>query len=195
MKQLTDFIKSKIQIEETDLQIVLSKFKEKMVKKGQFILKKGQIANQYFFIKSGGCRFFYGDYEEQNTSWVVFQDDFFTEISSLSPQKPTRFSIEAIENTELLYIEKSDMDALYKQIPAWQEFGRRIWEAMSVRMVNQIVSFQALSAEERYVEFMKTPELVQKVPIKHLATYLGITPNALSRIRKKISQYALPTKR
>jgi len=58
MKQLNDFIKSKVILEESDLQIILSKFKEKTVKKGQFILKKGQIANQYFYIKSGGLRFF-----------------------------------------------------------------------------------------------------------------------------------------
>jgi CRP-like cAMP-binding protein len=194
MKQLADFIKSKIYIEETDLQAVLSKFKERTVNKGQFILKKGQIAHQYFFIKSGGCRFFYGDYDQENTTWVVFQNDFFTEISSLNPQKPTRFNVEAIETTELLYIEKSDMDALYKQIPAWQEFGRKTWETMSVRMIEQILSFQTLTAEERYLEFMKNPDLIQKVPVKNLASYLGITPNALSRIRKNINQYSLPTK-
>jgi CRP-like cAMP-binding protein len=194
MKQLTDFIKSKIHIEETDLQVVLSKFKERTVNKGQFILKKGQIAHQYFFIKSGGCRFFYGDYDQENTTWVVFQDDFFTEISSLNPQKPTRFNVEVIETTKLLYIEKSDMDALYKQIPAWQEFGRKTWETMSVRMIEQILSFQTLTAEERYLEFMKNPDLIQKVPVKNLASYLGITPNALSRIRKNINQYAFSTK-
>jgi CRP-like cAMP-binding protein len=194
MKQLADFIKSKIHIEETDLQVVLSKFKERTVNKGQFILKKGQIAHQYFFIKSGGCRFFYGDYDQENTTWVVFQDDFFTEISSLNPQKPTRFNVEAIETTELLYIEKSDMDALYKQIPAWQEFGRKTWETMSVRMIEQILSFQTLTAEERYLEFMKNPDLIQKVPVKNLASYLGITPNALSRIRKNINQYAFSNK-
>jgi Cyclic nucleotide-binding domain len=186
MKQLADFIKSKIHIEETDLQAVLSKFKERTVNKGQFILKKGQIAHQYFFIKSGGCRFFYGDYEQENTTWVVFQDDFFTEISSLHPQKPSRFNVEAIE--------KSDMDALYKQIPAWQEFGRKTWQEYAVRMIDMILNFQSQTAEERYLEFMKTPELIQRVPIKHLATYLGITPNALSRIRKNINQYSFPTK-
>lgn len=67
MEQLADYIKSKIRIAETDLHIILSKFKARTVNKGQFILKKGQIAQQYFFIKSGGCRFFYGEYDQQNT--------------------------------------------------------------------------------------------------------------------------------
>ncbi len=78
------------------------------------------------------------------------------------------------------------MDFLYSHVAAWQEFGRKIWEKMAVRMVDQIVSFQTLSAEDRYMEFMNTPELLQKVPVKNLASFLGITPNALSRIRKNI---------
>lgn len=186
MEEFKKFIKSIVGIDDMDMQLVLSRCREKKVAKGKFILKKGQIATQYFFIISGGVRFFYGDYDQENTSWVVFKNEFFTDISSLNPQKPTRFNIEAIEDSELLVIDKSDMDFLYSHISVWQEFGRKIWETMSVRMVEQIISFQTLSAEERYLEFMNTPELIQKVPVKHLASFLGITPNALSRIRKNI---------
>jgi len=186
MKEFSDFIKSKVVIKETDLDIILADFKIKQVKKGQLVLKRGQIAYQYFYIRSGALRFFFGEFDEQLTAWVVFQNEFFTEISSLNPQKPTRFNIEAIEDTELVYINKPEMEKLYKQFPAWQEFGRITWEAMAVRMINQIISFQTLSAEERYLEFMAKSELVKRVPVKQIASYLGITPNALSRIRKNI---------
>jgi CRP-like cAMP-binding protein len=186
MEQLSDFIKSKVAIEETDLQIILSKFKQQTVKKGNFVLKKGQIASQYFFIKSGGLRFSYGEFDVRDTSWVVFQNQFFTEMSSLMPQKPTRFNLEAIEETVLLYISNVEMELLYKQFPIWQEFGRKTWEGLAVGMIEQIVNFQTLSAEERYLEFLKDPVLIQKVPVKNLASLLGITPNALSRIRKNI---------
>ena len=195
MKQFSDFIKSKVSIEDEDLQIILSKFKEKIINKEQFVLKKGQIANQYFFIKSGGLRFYYGEYGNEKTTWVVFQNVFFTEISSLNPNIPTRFNIEAIEKTELLYIDKTEMENLYRQFPAWQEFGRKTWEAMAVQMIDQIVGFQTLSAEERYLQFLKTHNLTQRVPVKTLASLLGITPNALSRIRKKISQFEFTTQR
>ena len=186
MEEFTKFIQSIFSIDEIDLQLIFSKCREKMVLKGKFILKKGQIANQYFFIKSGGVRFFYGEYEQENTSWVVFSNEFFTQISSLNPQKPSRFNIEAIEDSELIVIDKSNMDLLYRHIPAWQEFGRKVWEQMSVRMIEQIISFQTLTAEDQYLEFMNTPELIQKIPVKHLASFLGITPNALSRIRRNI---------
>jgi CRP-like cAMP-binding protein len=186
MDSLKKFILSIVKIDAKDLDIILSKFKERTVSKGQFILRKGQIAHQYYFIKSGGLRFFFGDFYEQTTAWVIFKNEFFTEICSLNPQVPTRFNIEAIENTELIYIEKDEMDLLYRQFPLLQEFGRKIWESMSVRMVDIILDYQILSAEQRYLNFMKMPELIQKIPVKHLASYLGITPNALSRIRKNI---------
>lgn len=186
MQQFINFIKTIVSIDDIDLKLVLSKCREIEVEKGKYILKKGQVANQYFFINSGGVRFFYGEYDQQNTSWVVFSNEFFTEISSLNPQKPSRFNIEAIEDSELIIIDKSDMDFLYRHVPAWQELGRKVWEQMSVRMIEQIVSFQTLSAEERYLQFINTPELIQKIPVKHLASFLGITPNALSRIRKNI---------
>jgi len=186
MNKFSGFIRSKIEIDKADLEIILSCFKTRQIKKGQLILKRGQIAYQYFYINSGALRFFFGEFEEQFTAWIVFEDEFFTEISSLNPQKPTRFNIEAIEDTELIYIDMSDMEILYKQFPAWQEFGRITWEAMAVRMIDQIINFQTLSAEERYLALITNSKIAQSVPVKQIASYLGITPNALSRIRKNI---------
>jgi len=186
MDELASFIKSRIHIDHSDLESILSKFKQKTIPKGKLLLKRGQIASQYFYVKSGALRFFYGEFNEQLTAWVVFQNEFFTEISSLNPQKPTRFNIEAIEETALNYIDKADMEQLYKQYPIWQEFGRITWEGMAIRMIDEIIRFQTLSAEERYLEFLKIPGFLQRVPVKQLASYLGITPNALSRIRKNI---------
>jgi CRP-like cAMP-binding protein len=186
MNKFSDFIRSKVAIGKSDLEIILSHFKTRPVKKGQLILKRGQIAYQYFYINSGALRFFFGEFEEQFTAWIVFQNEFFTEISSLNPQKPTRFNIEAIEDTELIYIDRLDMEMLYKQFPAWQEFGRVTWEAMAVRMIDQIINFQTLSAEERYLALITNSKIMQSVPVKQIASYLGITPNALSRIRKNI---------
>ncbi|MGX7687820.1 Crp/Fnr family transcriptional regulator [Flectobacillus roseus] len=186
MESFKKFIKTIIGIDEIDLNLVLSKCRSRAIPKGKLLLKKGQIATQYYFIVSGGLRFYYETIEKDNTTWVVFKNEFFTEISSLHTQMPTRFNIEAIEETEILVIDKSDMDFLYAHVPVWQEFGRKIWEAMSVRMIDQILNFQTLTAEQRYIQFMSNPEMLQKVSVKDLAAVLGITPNALSRIRKNI---------
>ena len=186
MEEFIKFIKTIIWIDDLDLQLVLSRCTEREVAKGKLILRKGQIANQYFFIVSGGLRFFYDRDDQENTTWVTFRNEFFTEISSLNPQKPSRFNIEAVEETKLVIIDKKDMDFLYGHIAVWQEFGRKIWESISVRMIDNLLNFQTLSAEERYLVFMNNPEMIGKIPVKQLAAVLGITPNALSRIRKNI---------
>lgn len=186
MQQLINFIKSKISIDENDLQIILSKFTIQSVKKGSFVLRKGQTPNQYFYTQSGGLRFSYGDYNTFNTTWIVLENQFFTEMSRPNRLMPTSINIEAIEDTELLCITYADMEWLYANIPSWNEFARKTWEGLMVQMIEQIINFQTLSAEERYLEFMKSPEVLQKVPVKNVASLLGITPNALSRIRKNI---------
>lgn len=186
MENFVKFIRQTISIDDSELNIVLSRCQKKSVPKGTLVLKKGQIANQYFYIVFGGLRFFYEGSTSENTTWVVFKNEFFTEISSLNPQKPTRFNIIAVEDTDLIIIEKKDMDFLYGHVPVWHEFGRKIWEETTVRMIDQILKFQTLTAEERYLEFLNTPEILQKIPVKQLASVLGITPNALSRIRKNI---------
>ncbi|MFC3562884.1 Crp/Fnr family transcriptional regulator [Pedobacter jamesrossensis] len=186
MEEFIKFIKTIVAIDDFDLQLIISKCRTRKIPKGKLILRKGQISRQYFFIISGGTRFFYELNGQENTTWVNFKNEFFTEISSLSTQKPTRFNIEAIEDTELVVVDKNDMDFLYAHIPMWEEFGRKIFEGMVVRMIDQILNFQTLSAEERYLGFLKNPEMIQKIPIKQLAAVLGITPNALSRIRKNV---------
>ncbi|GGI29539.1 Crp/Fnr family transcriptional regulator [Pedobacter mendelii] len=186
MEEFIAFIKKMIWIDGPDLELVISKCRQRKISKGKLILRQGQIADQYFFIVSGGVRFFYDWNDQENTTWVTFKNEFFTEISSLNPQKPSRFNIEAIEDTKLIVIDKRDMDFLYGHISAWEEFGRKIWEEMSVRMIDQILNFQTLSAEQRYLEFVNNPDFLLKIPVKQLAAILGITPNALSRIRKNI---------
>ncbi|MBS7562905.1 Crp/Fnr family transcriptional regulator [Mucilaginibacter sp. Bleaf8] len=185
MEHLKTLISKQVVISESDLQTVISKFRIKELKKGQLLLKRAQIAGQYYYINSGALRFYYGD-EPQLTAWVVLPGEFFAEISSLNPQQPTRFNVEAVEATELFCIDKADMELLYQQLPAWQEFGRKTWEAMAIRMIDEIIRFQTLSAEERYLEFLRKPGFMQHVTVKQLASYLGITPNALSRIRKNL---------
>lgn len=118
MEEFKKFIKTIVSIDEHDLDLVLSKCRLKTISKGRLILKTGQIANQYFFILSGGVRFFYHKDDQENTTWVCFKNEFFTEISSLNPQRPTRFNIQAIEDSQIIVIDKNDMNFLYGYIPS-----------------------------------------------------------------------------
>lgn len=186
MTELSDFIKSQINISDNDLQTILSKFQERSIDKDRFVIKKGQMVTSYYFIKSGGLRIYFDKEGRQITGWLAFQNDFFTELNSLKSGQPTQFNIQAIENCTLLTIDKSQMEILYKQFPLWQQFGRQIWENAFLKVINGILSYQTMTAEERYLNMMKQSDLLQKVPLKQLASYLGITQTSLSRLRKKI---------
>jgi CRP-like cAMP-binding protein len=186
MEQLTDFIRSQINIDDKVLEHILSNFKERVIAKDKFALKKGQIATEYFFIQSGGLRIYLDDQDRQVTAWIALENNFFTELSSLNHQTPTRFNIQAIEDTVLLTINKDKMEGLYQQFPEWQQFGRQIWETAFLKIIDGIIAFQTMTAEERYLMTMQGSELLNRIPLKDLASFLGITPTSLSRLRKTI---------
>lgn len=184
MQQLAAFIQSTVRVDDDELETILSRFQERAVNKGQFVLKKGQVAGEYIFIKSGGLRFFFNESGQEITAWVALENEFFTEITSLRPQVPTRFYISAIEDSVLFVIKDHDMEQLYNQFAQWQAFGRKIHESMLMRIITQTIGLQTLTAEERYRVTMKESTLLQRVPLKQLSSLLGITSNSLSRIRK-----------
>jgi len=186
MEALVALIKSRISISDDDLTTITRQFEQRHLKKNKFLLTKGQIASAYYFIQSGGLRIYLDTGDKQITGWIALENDFFTELSSLKTNSPTRFHIQAIEDTTLYAISKEKMEHLYGQLPAWQQFGRMIWEDAFLKMIDGIMSYQTMTAEERYLNAIKNSELMQRIPLKDLSTYLGITPNSLSRIRKNI---------
>jgi CRP-like cAMP-binding protein len=186
MTELRCFINSQINVSDEDLGIILSYFKELSIEKDRHLLKKGQTANAYYFIQSGGLRIYFEKGDRQITAWLAFENDFFTELSSLKSQTPTMFNIQALETTTLLSIDRMDMEFLYQRFPAWQQFGRQVWEDAFLKVVNAILSYQTMTAEERYIYLMEQSDVLQRVPLKQLASYLGITQTSLSRLRKSI---------
>jgi CRP-like cAMP-binding protein len=186
MEKLKNHIKSQVQIDDVDLEIILSNFKELKISKDRFALKQGQIVTNYYFIKSGGLRIYFDHNDKQVTSWIALENEFFTDLASLKNQAPSKFNFQAIEETVLLTIKTDKMEQLYKQFPLWQQFGRQIWETNFLKLVEGVIGFQTFTAEERYLSTMQESELLQRVALKHLASYLGVTPSSLSRLRKSI---------
>jgi CRP-like cAMP-binding protein len=186
METLKNYINSQIDISEAELEIILSNFQELKLAEGRFALRRGQLATNHYFVVSGGLRIYFDHNGKEITSWIVLENDFFTDLSSLKNRTPSRFNVQAMEDTILLTIKADKMEELYKKIPSWQQFGRQIAEANFLKLIDNIIGFQTMTAEERYLKAMQTPELLQRVPLKYLASFLGITPTSLSRLRKTI---------
>lgn len=184
---LKHIIQSTIAISLDELGFMLTLFKPLDLKKDDYFLELGKRCHQVAFIKSGMLRIYYpNDKGEETTCYFSLPNEFVTSFSSFSTGNASAENIQAIMPTELLVIEKSDLEMLYAKIPVTQEFGRKSAENVTMLMEKRIALFLNNSAEERYEYMLKhQPILLQTVPLQYLASYLGITPQHLSRLRKK----------
>lgn len=120
------------------------------------------------------------------TVWIAFPDYFGSEVQSFISGQPSRFFLQAIEDTELYVLPKSSLVACYQTLPRTQEMVRKIWEEGIVHIIDRMIYLQSEPAEKRYLDLIKDPDYLKLIPQKYLASYLGVTPTSLSRIRKKI---------
>lgn len=184
MDRFIENINKYIQPTHDDLAKILQYFHKKEIKKGRFLVRSGHTSNEFVFIDKGCLRVYWErDYNEV-TGWFAFEDDFFCELSSFIPQKASTFGVQAIEDTVIRYITRAEMDKLFLEVPIFETFIRKFWEQIISHLVDNVVSFQTETAEKRYEKAMKHPKLLQRVPLKYLSSYLGITPTSLSRLRK-----------
>ena len=186
MEELRDFITNNVNISEMELKEILSNFRQIELEKGRFLVKRGHLVQSYYFVATGGLRIYFDKDEKQITAWIALDNNFFTELQSLKSGKSSEFFIQAIERSTVYTIDAQKMHQLYDKFPIWQRFGRMVWEDAFIKVINGILSHQTLSAEERYLEILDHSDLLQKIPLKQLASYLGITETSLSRLRKNI---------
>lgn len=185
MKALTDHIKRVVSIPDDALENIVNTFQKKVIRKKSHLLRAGQHCDSYHFVEQGALRIFTTVDNKEITSWFAFQDYFFTELESYVNNTPTRFNIQALENTTVYFIPRNLMDNHLKEYPSWGEFVRRTWELSFVKLQQVVLSFQTQSAEQRYEDLFKYPDFVQKTKLEDLATMLGITKFSLSRLRGK----------
>jgi CRP-like cAMP-binding protein len=119
---------------------------------------------------------------------LCYENEFFGDYMSFLTQQPTALFTQALENTEILSISYSDLNELYKGSEIGMNIGRIASETLFIHKQTQQIDLLTLTAEERYLNLLKhQPQLIQRTPQKHIASYLGITPESFSRIRKKIT--------
>ena len=163
-----------------------SKLKSNTVKKGKTLLKQGQICSQIYFIQKGCLRLYYITGEVEITVWFSFEDNSAIELSSFLSGQPTQYFIEAIEDTEYLSLNKSDLQNLYKSHPEMETIMRSFWEDVILNLLQRFTALQKDTAETRYLNLAGQPKYLQRIPQKYLASYIGVTPTSLSRIRRNI---------
>ena len=158
--------------------------REEIFKKGQIIQPIGHTCKTIYFVKKGAVRIYYFKDDIDITESFEFENAFVARAESLFSGKPSRKAIEAIEDTTLIAIDSNKLFKLFDTHPDLERLFRKIIESSYVNTVNRLESLQFHTAEERYQQMMdEHPEILKRVPLKLIASYLGITPVSLSRIR------------
>lgn len=186
MEIMRVFIEQYVRLTDAEWADVRGRLHRRYLAKNHLYLRPGQINGEFVFLERGALRVFQtAPNGQEYTGWLAVEGQSFCDLASFREQRPTRFSVQALADTTLLALSFTDMQHLYEPLPAWQEFGRKLWEDISVNLINAIVSFQADSADVRYEQISQNKTLLHSAPLKYIAEYLGITPHTLSRLRRR----------
>jgi CRP-like cAMP-binding protein len=184
---LEKFILRFVNLSDAELKEVTNKFKSKAVKKNNYVLKQGDTCKDLVFVQKGCLRLYYVKDDIEVSVWFAFQGSSAIEIYSFISEIPTEYFLQAIEDSEVLYLPKAELKKLYQYQPKMQEMMRNFWEAVLLDLINRFTALQKDSAEQRYLDLLhKQPDYLETIPQKYLASFIGVTPTSLSRIRKKI---------
>lgn len=186
MESLKKILSKKVYITESDWLIISSKLQVKEYKKKDFLTTSTMIENKIYFILEGIFRLFIELPEKDVTIDFGFPTKFLSSYSSFLTQTPSIASIQSLTKSKVIYITREDLHDIYKQTSAGESIGRIFAEDFFLYKSKRELSFMKDSPTDRYLKLQtEQQQLIQEIPQKFLASYIGITPQALSRIRAK----------
>lgn len=161
---------------------------EKTLEKGDYLLRNGETCKTDNFVVDGALKAYYINAEtgKEEILYFAIEDWWATDMGSFQKQKPSMYNIQALEQTTLLQISYDSFQAMLRQIPKLERFFRIILENYLASLQRRIILNKTLDATQRYLDFLENyPKIADKVPNYLIASYLGISAEFLSRIRKK----------
>ena len=183
---LKDFIANYVNLSEDEMQDIINRFKSKTVKKNDYLLREGETCKDLVFVQNGCLRLYYIRDDIEVSVWFAFPQSSAIEIYSFISGNPSNYFIQAIEESEVLYLPKTELNKLYQYQPKMQVMMRNFWEDVVLNLIDRFTALQKDSAEKRYLDLLSKPEYLETIPQKYLASFIGVTPTSLSRIRKQI---------
>lgn len=185
--KLLYYFKKWADITEADEAIILSAFESVSIKKKKDLLVAGQPCHYLYFITQGCLRSFYIDTKGVEHIYQIRMDNnWISDLESFFSQRPSKYNIETLEDSTLLSISHERMEQLLIEIPRLERYFRILFQKAYINALNRLKSTMWETAMDRYNDMLKEhPEVFQRVPLVYIASYLGITPESLSRIRKQ----------
>lgn len=188
--QLHDFISKLLPNHGIDFSQLDSQLKNSKISKGEYLFREGNVCQFVGFIVKGCFRVFFLKEGKEITFDFFAENRFIVDYESYFRQQPTRFYFQAVEDSTLSILNNTCVEMLFEQPLEGQRLQRIVVESVFFRFRDRLLSLYADKPEERYLNLLQTePELIQRVPQYYLASYLGIEPESLSRLKRRIHSY------
>lgn len=167
----------------------LNILKEKHLKRKQLLIREGDVCDFAVFIFSGCLRYYYIQNGEDCTGQFFFENGWYSDYESFLSGKPSIQNIEALEDCVLYAFTRKDLEKLYIEYPVFEKFGRLMAERAVLGLMKKNEILSIYTHEERYLQLITDrPKVVERVSLKYIASYLGMKPESLSRIRTRLSK-------
>ncbi|HYF68110.1 MAG TPA: Crp/Fnr family transcriptional regulator [Ohtaekwangia sp.] len=184
-----EWFNKKVPLTNEEMEIIRPYLHEKKLRKKQFILQEGDACKQVAFVAKGVLRkYFINDHGGEGITQFAIEGWTISDLYSWLTGEPSQFNIDALEDSELVLMDKPSMEELYIKVPKLETHARKQLTNAYIASERRIASMMGMSLEDRYEEINKLhPDIVQRVPQHMLASYMGLTPETLSRVRKRMS--------
>jgi len=181
-------IKKYVDLTEEEISIIASYIQPLEVKKKEFLLKEGEVCRYNYFVESGCLRMFYhNDKMVEQTTQFGLETWWLSDYFSFAKQKPSEYFIQAVEKSIVMAIDYRQQDELFSVVPQMERYFRIMMQRALAASQLRVKLIYQLSKEEMYKHFSTSfPQFLQRVPQYMLASYLGLTPEYLSELRKRI---------
>ena len=187
MERLLENINRYTPLSEQETTLLLSIVEKKVYQKNELIFAEGKIADEIYFITKGCVRLFYTVDGNERTAFFYTEGQFICAGESYTYGIPAIENYQAVEPTELFIIRKAKIEPLLKEVPRFEVIARIATENELIASQKMIASFVTKSAEERYIDLLNSQgELFQRVPQQYIASFLGVSPETLSRIKTRV---------
>lgn len=172
-----------------EFRLAAAYFHLRRLKKRQYLLQQGDVCRYESYVIQGCLKSYYTDWEGHDHVLQISTEDWWAvDLKSFVLGTPAAFNIEAIEPTTVLQIDQFSLEELYRQVPQFERFFRILNQNSLIAVSQRLIDNHSLPARERYQLFLQTyPHLIQRAPLKDIASYLGITPVFLSQLRKELA--------
>jgi CRP-like cAMP-binding protein len=188
-------IRTFVPISEQEWQFITSQSFERSFRKGEYFCREGEICRYTNFIESGSGRVFYIDTNgNEHVVQLGIRGWWISDFAGFTNQTKGLMNAEALEPTKVISFSYENFQAIYEKIPLFERFYRLLIQKAYASFQNRVLQNISMDAEQRYVEFCsKYPEMDASIPQKHIASYLGMSAEFLSKIKKRLHAKRKPT--